>query len=74
MPLILTPTDLQSATWKKIREQIEDDIENLRDKLESPLLSTDDTNLLRGEIKRLRAILSVQPKKLDIVDDQRDYG
>ena len=56
--------DTQSSTWKVLEQTLTEDLEKLRDKLESIVLTENDTFRLRGEIRRIRMILQL-PEKLN---------
>ena len=56
--------DTRSFTWKVLEQTLTQDLEKLRDKLESTVLPENDTFLLRGEIRRIRMILKL-PNKLN---------
>lgn len=56
--------DPHSSTWKVLEQTLTEDLEKLRNKLESTVLTENDTFRLRGEIRRIRMILKL-PKELN---------
>lgn len=67
--MILTKVELQSATWIKLQEYIEEQIEALRLKNDASL-DERETARLRGQIAALKNLLAaVQPPPAIAVDD-----
>jgi hypothetical protein len=51
--------DIHSSTWQFLLKTLSEDLEKLRKKLESTVLTENETFLLRGEIRRIRMILKL---------------
>jgi hypothetical protein len=51
--------DIHSSTWQFLLKTLSEDLEKLRKKLESTVLTENETFLLRGEIRRIRMILNL---------------
>lgn len=55
---VLKPEDIKSRTWKKLKVQLTEDLEELRNSLESEQIA-ERTAMLRGQIKQIRYVLSL---------------
>lgn len=49
-----------SQLWLKLKKNFETELESLRNRLESPGLTQDQTLIVRGEIIRLRKVLDME--------------
>lgn len=49
-----------SQLWLKLKKHFEAELESLRNRLESPGLTQDQTLIVRGEIIRLRKVLDME--------------
>lgn len=45
------------TTWPKVKALIEKELQSVRDRLEKPTLSFEDTLIARGEIRALKSLL-----------------
>jgi len=64
-----THDEKQSSCWKRLRQHLEDELKALMLKNSSPRLCHDETQLLRGEIRRINKILA-----LDTVQATQEPG
>lgn len=61
---ILTPTEVNSAVWQKLKKHIESKINQKRESNDQPNLDIVKTSNLRGEIKALKELMvAVEPKQ-----------
>lgn len=60
-PPILEPHELDSAVWKKLKAHLETELADRREYNDGQSLDAVATAGIRGEIKRLKLILSIDP-------------
>jgi len=56
----LTEGERQTPFWIKLKKHLQEELESARNKLESPQITHEQSLLLRGEIMRLRKLLSME--------------
>ncbi|HLP99213.1 MAG TPA: hypothetical protein VK149_12300 [Sideroxyarcus sp.] len=61
----LTEGEKLTPFWSKLKKHLQDELDSARSKLETPSLTHDQSQLLRGEIIRLRKMLDME--KQDVV-------
>lgn len=65
MPMKLTEGEKQTPFWAKLKQHLQEELESVRTKLETPTLTHEQSLLLRGEAIRLRKLLDME--KQDVV-------
>lgn len=55
-----------SQLWLKLKKNFETELESLRNKLETPSVTHEQSQLLRGEILRLRKVLDMENPEIVI--------
>lgn len=58
-PFDLTPEEKRSPLWRKLKMRMEMDVAELQLTLESTEITKKRANVLRGEIRRIRFLLSL---------------
>lgn len=66
--------DINSATWKALTQQLDDEIESLRQRLEKVGTPMSETEALRGEIARCRKVLALAKPPAQEGGESPDYG
>lgn len=66
----LTPDELESPVWKKVRERLADMLDGARKRLEAPATDHDATQAIRGEIKAIKDLLALHDRAR-YLDDTR---
>ena len=56
----LTEGEKQTPMWFRLKKHFQEELESARTKLETPSLTHDQSQLLRGEIIRLRKLLKME--------------
>jgi hypothetical protein len=62
MSIQLTQGERLSSTWQKVYEHLEEELHSAQLKLER-LLSADETNMTRGEIRAIRRLMSLNTER-----------
>jgi hypothetical protein len=58
--MTLEREDFETDTWKRLRAHIEGELAEVRERLESPLLDADMTQVVRGRIAALKGLLALE--------------
>lgn len=64
----LTEGEKHTPFWFRLKKHLQDELETMRSKLETPSLSHEQSLVLRGEIIRIRKMLDME--KQDVVIPQ----
>ena len=59
----LTPTEKQSALWRKIDEFLGEELLSARIRLENPSLNFEQTQLLRGQVQLINRLKDLNKDK-----------
>lgn len=74
VPFTLTNNDRLQPVWLKLKAYLTQELEAARKRNDNPQLSEQDTAAIRGDIKRLKALLALNeddPALLQLADNTR---
>lgn len=66
--------DIHSATWQEVSAWAQAELDDAREEIESPMTNHDRSQLLRGHIERLKALLALPSSTQPKMSPSADYA